>query len=152
MKRFLALILMIAVPAFARIGELPRECEARYGEPVQDDGDRKFYRMSGMIIMCDFFEGHCEGMMLANEKRDAVGRSLPLSADEIDVLLEANSGAQKWEMAASAVFNKTWVTADAGRVAHWDEIKRVLLILTKGQKERLEALKKSNVREKLRGF
>jgi hypothetical protein len=58
----------IQTTGFARIGETKAECEARYGAPVQTDGDVVKYEKEPFIVMIQFDgTGIAEGVILASE-------------------------------------------------------------------------------------
>ncbi|HEY1048235.1 MAG TPA: hypothetical protein VGE39_00715 [Prosthecobacter sp.] len=152
MKSFPLLICLFPMLAFGRLGELPRECEARYGAPQQDNGDRKFYHMAGLLIMAEFFEGHCETLMIGKAERDAIGRSVRMSEEEVDTILEANRGSLSWKLVSNLAGVKTWQTQNGERTAQWSEFKRLLLITTKEQMARAADSRKEDVKERLKGF
>lgn len=57
-------VLLCAGVAEARIGETPAECDARYGEPAEDQKaeNRREYQVGTFSVKCWFHEGKCDAV------------------------------------------------------------------------------------------
>ncbi len=100
MKALLLLSVLISLssPALARIGETREQCDARYGKPVRvkEEEQMVHYEKAGYHIVCEFFEGKCEDISFNHVAKDEAGKLLPLSKEELKMLMESNSGGKAW--------------------------------------------------------
>lgn len=61
--KFLLILSIVSSTAFARIGDSPQQCEARYGTPTvmppARDTERLRFSKGQLIVTCWFWEGRC---------------------------------------------------------------------------------------------
>lgn len=100
-------MLMLTVPCFARIGETPQQCMARYGEPIYTK-DHEFivegvFDKNGFKISIFFFKPDLTAQLILFEKKE--GR---VSEDFAKAVLEANSGGMEWRSTGI----RSWVRSD----------------------------------------
>jgi hypothetical protein len=84
-------LLLCGVTAFARIGATEAQIEKRYGKPTSSSPSTKAYFHNGLFIIVTFDNG-VSGIE-TYEKRNGA----PMSAVEIESLLEANGDGTKWQ-------------------------------------------------------
>jgi hypothetical protein len=94
----LMILLSVAPIAQARIGETEPQIDASYGKPVaqvpsqaNDLGLTKLYHSGSYMVFVTFLEGQSVREMFAKRDRS------DLSQDELQALLNANSGGHPWE-------------------------------------------------------
>ncbi|GEP46400.1 hypothetical protein [Brevifollis gellanilyticus] len=143
MKALLLLSVLISLssPALARIGETREQCEARYGKPVRNKEEEQtvHYEKAGYHIVCEFYEGKCEDISFNHVAQEGEGKPLPLSDNEVKVLMESNSGGIPWSL--------TIKEADGFEAWQWNELEayfnerpvRYLFIATKASAARRRA-------------
>jgi hypothetical protein len=85
-----AVLILWAASAFARIGETERQIEARYGKPTQTFRATKAYFYKDFFIVVAFDNG--KSGIEVYQKRNAS----PMTAVEIGTLLDTNGGGTKW--------------------------------------------------------
>jgi hypothetical protein len=120
MKTFLTVIVMLVLPASARIGETSEQLAARYGKskPGKDASELCFEK-NGISICATLWNGMCHSIRFApvqaartsTEPAKDAGREL--TREEIQMLLDANSGGFEW----AETKKNTWITMDAKRSA-----------------------------------
>lgn len=107
----LTLLILLAAPAHARLGETEAECAARYGTPVKSSSlqpDERRWRKGNMEVTVAFVEGRA--VVITFMKRET-----RLSDVEIETLLNANGNG--WRPAGrEEPHRKSWMT-DAGEIA-----------------------------------
>src|ERR1043166_268150 len=104
----------------ARLGETPKEIEARYGKPISSAPHEKpatvanTYTASGFEIIVEFMGD--KSVYERFQKPEIL-----MSKGEIEVLLEANKGASSWKEVSPAEANtRKWEREDGGAVAFYD--------------------------------
>ena len=156
MKPVLFALLILAVPAFARLGETPAECTARYGTPIQTDKERQTlgFEKGGLFIMAEFFAGRCTSISFQKVEKDPAGNSLPFTAEEVELLRAANSGGLKWIIPISRPPDTfLWTVQGEHRYTIWPSIEKNLVkIATKEHLDRADAARASEQKEKFKGF
>lgn len=92
------LLLLLASPALARIGETPSECAARYGKAVSVDEEHQatLHEKAGIEVTCFFHDGKCDYIAFSNLEKDADRMSVAFTDAERKVLFEASSGSGVW--------------------------------------------------------
>ncbi len=95
----LSVLISLASPALARIGETREQCEARYGKPVRvlENPQTTIHQKAGLEVRCAFYEGKCDQIIFQHIERGADGKRLPLTELELKTLMEANSEGKAWE-------------------------------------------------------
>jgi len=145
------LLLLLPLPAttFARIGETPTQCEARYGKAVRTDKDTGLvtFLKSGFFIMVRFHQGKADSIAYSKEQRD-----MKMSDNEIETLLKANSGGEKWKKIGIISMKQQWQTENGLLFAIFDTFDNMLLVFTKECFEREKAREKAKEDKKLDGF
>ena len=156
MKPMLAILTLILTitPAFARIGETPAECIARYGEPVEIDKEKSqlIFMKGTMAIIAGFFDGKCDKLVMRKVEQDIIGTPEEISDNEIDLLKEANGGEKPWREKPLISMTKLWETEDGAILAQYEPLNRLLVIFTRECNERQKAAKKAEEQKKLDGF
>ena len=119
----LLLLLLTALPTFARLGETKAECETRYGKPVGTTAQgNPAYLKGGLDIVILFWKDKAITLFIGKHKPgasdlDAPGDDAetrdPLTLVEIDVLLKANSATLEWKKEEDNPFAEhSWTRAD----------------------------------------
>lgn len=93
---FLLVMLCLALPAEARLGDTQAKVAERYGKPVQVYRDVKgrignVYHSDGYFIMVQYIDGISQSEVYAKEN-DA-----ELTESTLDAILSANASGEKWE-------------------------------------------------------
>ncbi|GEP46178.1 hypothetical protein [Brevifollis gellanilyticus] len=138
----LSVLISLASPALARIGETREQCEARYGKPVRVDekDQRTHHEKAGFQVECHFHEDKCDHLKISHADKDASGEPLPLSDSELTTLLEASSNGKAWEIvvkddAAGSVF---WTSGEVLQAFYSTRPRCVLRIETQGYLDRIK--------------
>ncbi|GEP44472.1 hypothetical protein [Brevifollis gellanilyticus] len=97
MKKLL-LFLLLTTPALARIGETTAQSETRYGKPVsvRDEGKWMRFEKADLEIICKFYDGVCDSIRYQKKQKNADGESLPLTLEEVKIILDAESNGMPW--------------------------------------------------------
>lgn len=112
----LALVLLgfTASSATARIGETRKQCIARYGKPVSVSEKGTLFVKGQMKIFVTFSEGKAESIYLQKTDPDIPTLAMPISKEEIDNFLAANSQGHQWRYNASLPDgDQVWITKDS---------------------------------------
>ncbi len=156
MKSLIYLLLLncIVAPAFARIGETPEACIARYGEPTKivKEESQLIFQKGDFLIVASFFEGKCDMIGMRKVEQDILGTPTELSDNEMEVLREANGGGQTWNVKPVMAISKIWQTADGQILAQYEPLERFLVIFTSACNDRKNAETKAKEQKKLDGF
>lgn len=156
MKYALLTLLILAVPAFARLGETPEECVARYGSPISTDKAKQIlaFQKSGLLIMAEFDGGRCACISFQHADKDAAGEPAPFTAEEAELLREANSDGMKWIIPLIRPPDLyLWTVKGEHRFTIWNAIdKRIVKIATAEHLKRETAAKAAQEKEKFKGF
>lgn len=155
MKTLLALVaLFFTVPTFARIGETPAECIARYGEPLQVDQEKSqlIFRKGEIMLIAHFHEGKCDRLSMRKAEQDILGNPAEMSDTELQVLMEANGGGKVWRKKDVLALANVWETEDGAVSAQYETLERFFTIYTKEALARQIAEKKAADEKKLDGF
>jgi hypothetical protein len=142
-------LLMAARPAFGRIGENEQQIEERYGKPlIRDnkdfDGHRLvLFRINGMDIGVAFSGGKSAAEFYSKEDRSY------FSANEIQLLLAANSAGGNWTKSESVPM---WKLQPAEYTAALTENGRRFTIAIKDFFASSSAARENEEKEKLKGF
>lgn len=137
--------------ANARIGETLEQCKVRYGTPITESKSSAAFIKAGFVIGVMFYEGKVDSLAIVKVEKDALGKSIEMSDNEISQLLQANSGNRKWKEHTCS-FDRSWLTEDAQVVAIYEPSKRQLTIMTKDAAERSGADKKAEENKTLKDF
>ena len=143
----IAALLGAPATAHARLGESEARIELRYGKPIAqvpavpgDLGLTKYYASKGFSIFVTFLEGRSVREMFAKRDRSE------LSAGELQILLNADSGGYQWGGEHPANQDgaprgaSEWRSIDQRtRVAFYDTNTRALFITTQDYIDRLDA-------------
>jgi hypothetical protein len=141
--------------ASARIGETLPECKARYGESTgtsANDNDVIFFEKNSMLIAVHFYQEKCDFIQFQKSKENSIGIPTPLSENEIETLLKANGGEQKWEKRNILSMDKEWITQDGKIYATYANLKNFLSIATAEYIQRDNDNKKKQESENLKNF
>lgn len=114
----LALFLLAPAAAYARLGETPAECDARYGppRPGATEASRR-YSKNNVAISITFRAGHAETLYFAHDPEGVSDLFAGLPSATITALLEANKVGGPWTPAASEPFQSKFTRGDAAAVA-----------------------------------
>ena len=101
------LLLALTMAAFARIGETPAECEARYGKPVEAKAMFSTYDKNGIKFRITFSEGRAVSLDFDHNVTDA----------QWEALKTANGGTAKWGAMELIDESMVWRTDDGKLIA-----------------------------------
>lgn len=161
MKKLLAIsLLFLSSSVFARIGETPAECVARYGEPVTGKKTTDWlaaateisFLKAGILVTAYFHEGRCEQIAFSNHEDGGDGDPKALTENEIDVLLRSNGGGKLWNERPTLVMDRVWDREDGYALAQYSMTQNLLVIRTSEAHDRAEKEKKAEEQKKLDGF
>ena len=164
MKRMILILLFaMAMPATARIGETPTQCETRYGKPLLVDKENKVitYHKSGLKIQICYLDGVAQMIYFTklDQELDQNARNVParLSNAEISKLLEANGSGKIWRGPIEGEnLDAAWYTDKQERVALYGRKDHVLVVATDDYKKyvaaQLAEQSKKKAQQKLAGF
>ena len=158
------ILLLTALPTFARLGETKAECEKRYGKVFMTlDGGTEIFKKADLEIRISYLDGKASsiGYQRYMTSRD-VEKKKPkdLTEAELAVLLEANRGNSEWKKDEASDHKLiSWRRADGGASAAYFVSLGDLSITTKAysdhranerKKDEVEKAKKEA--KKLEGF
>jgi hypothetical protein len=150
-----SILASLTCPAFARLGETPEQCNARYGEPVSIDKDKKeiTYQKAGLLVLITFWNGSAQYIIIGKSERDAIDRPVKMSDAEIETIVQANAGDQKTKPGSEGgVLDKAWETLDGKRIALYMFDSNVLVLSTKAYALEKQRLKAETEKKNLEGF
>jgi hypothetical protein len=138
---------------FARIGETEQECAARYGEPVKKLPDNSLlYRKSGLGILITFFNGKADSIAYRKIATNALGKGEQISENEVEILLNSNSGGVPWKKLPLISMNRNWETENGEVLATYITFEGLLKVGTKDFLAREKAKKDAKESKNLEGF
>lgn len=161
-----ALIVFVSLyqQASARIGETPEQCEVRYGKPVRIEkkDESKIYLKTGFRINIFFIEGKAVTMIFEKMDKDLSRISHQITTNEVQSLLQSNSGGKEWEevmlpeerrrVMTDKYWPKLWKTKDGERKAVWDTSGHRLLITTTDLLKNVMPEDENVLKKKMEGF
>ena len=114
------LIIALSSSAPAALLETPKQLAARYGKPVDIDGNPKTggvytYQWRKLTIVVNVIEGR------SRDERYFHHDNTPLISGEIEALLDLNALGQTWRR-KTETDQLRWTRSDSRAVAHYDEI------------------------------
>ncbi len=122
------LLLLLALPAQARLGENEQQTIARYGPllAAYDPGQQNAYRTlafnkNGYLTLALFIDGTCQMIVFRKTDQGAFAR------DDLDLILTANGNGQKWSPAPLASDDIFWDRPD-GAMARYDTANHALAV------------------------
>jgi hypothetical protein len=109
------LLLAVSAPfCSARIGETHKQCVARYGKPVKFLEKGTLFVKGHMKIFVTFSQGRAESIWLQKTDPEMPTLALPISKEEIDTFLAANSQGHQWYYSRSLPDgDEVWITKDS---------------------------------------
>jgi hypothetical protein len=113
---FLGLVFLAvtASDASARIGETEKQCIARYGKPVKFLEKGTLFVKGQLKIFVTFSGGKAESIWLQKTDPDRPTLAMPISKEEIDTFLIANSQGHQWRYnTALPDGDEVWITKDS---------------------------------------
>ena len=132
-----AVALTTSATLFARIGETEQECAVRYGEPIKKlPNDSLLYQKADLNILITFFNGKADA--IAYRK---IAKGEQLSENEVEILLNDNSGGVRWQEGEGTSVDREWVTENGELLATYDSGDHLLMVGTKDYLAREEAKK-----------
>jgi hypothetical protein len=138
--------------AYGQIGETLAQCENRYGPQIGQHNGSAGFRKGGYFIFVRFFEGRADAILFCKEGNDARNRPEPISADEIQSLLDVSSNGQHWSASHAVVTGLRWAADDGALVADYGTLDHCLVILTKEHVERASGKVAAGKADKLQGW
>lgn len=147
-----ALLILLLMPAMARIGESPAECVKRYGKPVATGEEAKRFEKSGLLVTVVFHKGKAAALMISKSEKDALGRSAELSQAEIVALINANCGDLDKIVYPETATETHIETEDHSIIINYQKFSRVLSIATKEWADMAIEKKAQDERDKLKDF
>ena len=119
----LLLLLLTALPTFARLGETKAECETRYGKPIVTLTDTERFIKADIQIQITYLSdkaSHIEYERRTATPDAADKKPKDLTETELTVFLDANKGNSHWKKRASDSTWIKWERADGGASAtYW---------------------------------
>jgi hypothetical protein len=117
---FWLLITALTPSAPAALLETPKQLAARYGKPLDSDGNPKTggiytYRWKKLTIVVNVIEGR------SRDERYLHRDNTPLTSGEIQTLLDLNALGHAWHRNTDTE-QRRWTRTDSKAVAHYDEI------------------------------
>jgi hypothetical protein len=132
---------------------MEQECAARYGEPIKSYSDNSSaYQKSGLAIIITFFNGKSDSIAYRKIATNALGKGEQISENEVEILLNSNSGGVPWKKRAVISMNRNWKTENGERLATYVTDKRLLIVATKDYLARGKAKKAAKECQNLEGF
>jgi hypothetical protein len=143
-----AVTLTTSSTLFARIGETEQECTARYGEPVKKgSNDSLLYQKSDLNIFITFFDGKADAIAYWK-----IAKGEQLSENEVEILLNSNSGGVPWKKRAVISMDREWETENGELLATYDNGEHMLMVGTKDYLARQKAKRAAKEGKNLEGF
>ena len=138
----IAAVTLTTSTLLARIGETEQECAARYGEPTKKLSNNRFlYQKSDLKIFIIFFNGKADAIAYSK-----IAKGQQLSENEIETLLETNSGGVPWQKGEGL----SWETETGALLANYTD--DMLIIATKDYFARQKAKDNAKESQNLEGF
>lgn len=151
--KILAALILLTLPASARLGETKDQCIARYGKPdAISDADATVFKKNEFFIIIRFFEGSADSINIRKFDSPASTRFGKLSDIEIKTLLEANGGGKKWVELDALGMSRQWKTQDENLSAWYSVMKGDLTVATKENLERNAKRMADEQQKALKGF
>jgi hypothetical protein len=148
-----AVALATSATLFARIGETEQECAARYGEPIKKlSNDSLLFKKSDLGIIITFFNGKADSITYRKIATNVLGKGEQISENEIEILLNSNSGGVPWKKRVAISTNRNWETENGELVATYITFENWLMLGTKDHLAREKAEKAAKEGQKLEGF
>ena len=148
-----AVALATSSTLFARIGETEQECAARYGEPIKKlPDDRLLYRKADLGILITFFNGKADAITYRKIATNVLGKGEQISENEVEILLNSNSGGVPWKKLAVISMNRNWETENGELLATYITFENLLKVGTKNYFAREKAKKNAKESHNLEGF
>jgi len=113
---FLALVFLTvtASSGVARIGETESQCIARYGKPVKFLEKGTLFIKGQLKIYVAFSGGKAESIWLQKTDPERPTLAMPISKEEIDSFLIANSQGHQWHYSSALPDgDEVWITKDS---------------------------------------
>ncbi len=153
MKIFLVGIFSIILgqTAYSRIGETPKQCIERYGEPFNVIRETKtlVFKNDDFLFWLRFWNGVAHQITYEKNKEPDPFSSNDLSRNEIIILLEKNSRGEKWK---DIFEGRLWETENSKDKMKAMSSGRSLFIETIEFDQYLEGQENETERKDLRGF
>lgn len=141
-----ACVLSTLAPLQARIGDTLAQCQERYGEITEKEGNRYWFSKGGIKIdVCLIDE---KVGLIAFKKTD----NRRFSENEKHLLMEANGGGQTWEEIKDLSIDDKWMKEDCSAIAENSSDRKWFVILTKKWHEHANKEAKAKENESLEGF
>ena len=115
-RAYLALLFLgfSASSCLARIGETEKQCAARYGKPVKFLEKGTLFIKGQLKIFVTFSGGKAESIWLQKTDPEHPTLAVPISKEEIDTFLIANSQGHQWRYGSALPDgDEVWITKDS---------------------------------------
>jgi hypothetical protein len=139
-----AALVILAAPAFARIGETEAQIEKRYGKAASGSRTTKAYFHKDLFVIVTFDNG-VSGIE-TYQKRDRG----TLTAGEISSLLEMNGGGMNWRQEKRNEFDFHYQVQ--GRLAEYNAVTNTLTVADQETLKRINANRQGFDLWKMQGF
>ena len=138
---------------FARIGETPQECAARYGQPIKTlQEDMLLYQKGGLGVIVTFYKGKADAIAYRKIAENALGKGDKISDNEIEFLLKSNSGDTPWKKRSVISVNREWESENSNLLATYIMFENLLMVATQDYLAREKAKKNAQEGKNLDGF
>ena len=125
-------LLLAGTRAEARIGETKKQCIARYGKPVKYLEKGVLFVKGTLKIHVTFDEGKADSIWLQRTDPQDPTHALPISEEEIQSFLLANSQGYKWYYSSQLPDgDMVWITKDSELGALYSQSTLSLQVYTK---------------------
>jgi hypothetical protein len=144
----LIILLHFNLPSFARIGETPQECIARYGKPINVLRHEKSmqFKKAGFLVLIQFKNNIAEGIVYQREGRQVEDTGVyaigSISEFELMKFLKANGGDREWKEVGADYKWTAWRTSDDQLFARYETENMTLCI------NKLDQAKESKIDDK----
>jgi hypothetical protein len=138
---------------YARIGETPQECAARYGQPIKTlQEDMLLYEKAGLGVIVTFYKGKADAIAYRKIAENALGKGEKISDNEIEFLLKSNSGDTPWKKRSVISRNREWESENSNLLATYITFENLLVVATQDYLAREKAKKNAKEGKTLDGF
>lgn len=97
-----------------RIGETLDQCKARYGNPVEENGDQALFFKGFMYISVHLARGNVDEISYYKKDPKHPKKSICPSDAEVGVLLRANAPDAPWELEVRHRRDAFWINKEKG--------------------------------------
>ena len=140
----------------AHLNETIAQCVSRYGASTEEQTDSYnnkvlLFEKNGFDIFITFHDGKAGLIQYGKSKKDALGFGSPISDNEIDLILKANSPGP-WAKLSDLSMADHWKTEDGNFSSEYRSVKPLLFVSTKEYDTWKAEAKKAKEIQNLKGM